>query len=244
MKIEATILRQEFLSEADREKMLKLQQRYFSHVLRKKFYRDLEEKQWVIVLRVGTSIEGFSTVQIISLSVAGKEIIYLFSGDTIVDRSCWNSPALAGSFGQVILKAMEIAGERDLYWFLISKGFRTYRFLPVFFNEFYPRFDRPTPSVFQALLDAVAQFKFGDSYDMSNGIVHSNGTNDHLRPFMQKVNSCRTEDPHIQFFLKKNPGYTRGDELVCIAQLNIENMCRSAWWVIRNTAVTWKDTRA
>ena len=244
MKIEATILRQEFLSEADREKMLKLKQRYFSHVLRKKFYRDLEEKQWVIVLRVGTSIEGFSTVQIISLSVAGKEIIYLFSGDTIVDRSCWNSPALAGSFGKVILKAMEIAGERDLYWFLISKGFRTYRFLPVFFNEYYPRFDRPTPSVFQTLLDAVAQFKFGDSYDKSNGIVLSNGTNDHLRLFMQKITSCRTEDPYIQFFLKKNPGYTKGDELACIAQLNKENMSRSAWWVIRNTAVTWEVTRA
>ena len=32
---------------------------------------------------------------------------------------------------------MEGFPHHDLFWFLISKGFRTYRFLPVFFKEFF-----------------------------------------------------------------------------------------------------------
>ena len=58
----------------------------------------------------------------------------------------------------------------DLYWFLISKGYKTYRFLPVFFHEFYPRWDVPTPSWARAMLDAVARALFPEDYDGEKGI--------------------------------------------------------------------------
>lgn len=48
-------------------------------------------------------LAGFSTIQVIRLKVRGRARIFLFSGDTIVDRDYWRNPALAGSFGHFIL---------------------------------------------------------------------------------------------------------------------------------------------
>ena len=48
------------------------------------------------------------------------------------------SPSLAGSFGHFMLRMLKEHRGTPVYWFLISKGYRTYRFLPVFFNRFYP----------------------------------------------------------------------------------------------------------
>jgi len=244
MKVQTTILRQESLAQADREAMVCLYQQYFSSVVNSTFQRDLEEKQWVILLHSNGVLGGFSTAQLFILVVDGSERVCLFSGDTIVDRKFWNSPALAGSFGQLILKALEIAGDRELYWFLISKGYRTYRFLPVFFHEFYPRFDKPTPHRFQEVLDAVSISKFGGAYDRGSGIVRASAKKDRLRQFMQKIPAGREADPHIRFFLQKNPGHTQGDELACIASLRRDNLNKAAWRVIRTTPVVWEEQHA
>ena len=241
MNLQSQIYRQGCLTKADRQEMLQLHCRYFANVAPGTFFSDLEQKQWVIMLRNGSELGGFSTLQILTILVDGRETLFLFSGDTVVDRACRNYPALAGCFGHLILKGLDIAGNRELYWFLISKGYRTYRFLPVFFNEFYPRFDMPTPHSFQKALDAAAQFKFGDSYDAPSGIIRTQGAKDHLKPVMQQVAPGRMRDPHIDFFFKKNPGHVVGDELACITALRRDNLNRSAWRSIRTTPVSWVE---
>ena len=60
--------------------------------------------------------------------------------------ACWNDgdTALASTWGKFVMDLIEEHEQSALYWFLISKGFRTYRYLPLFFREFYPRSDHPT----------------------------------------------------------------------------------------------------
>src|SRR5436309_2239183 len=132
---------------AQRDAMFALMERHYENVHRARFDADLDEKDWVILLRDrGTGeIGGFSTQMLLDADVDGRPIKALFSGDTIVDRDRWGDSALSHVWGRLALALIDRAGETELYWFLISKGFRTYRFLPVFFHEFYPRHDRPTP---------------------------------------------------------------------------------------------------
>jgi len=42
-------------------------------------------------------------------------------------------------------------------WLLITSGFRSYRFLPLFWREFYPRYDSVTPQQVQQLIDHVGK---------------------------------------------------------------------------------------
>ena len=58
-----------------------------------------------------------------------------------------------------------------VYWFLICSGYRTYRFLPVFFREFFPTHRRPTPAGARRVLDTLATRKFPTTYDATAGVI-------------------------------------------------------------------------
>ncbi len=161
MPLTSVIARLPRVPESQKESMFLLYNRYFSNVSLTSFLHDMNEKDWVIQLRNGPNIVGFSTLQVLRLPVGGAERIFLFSGDTIVDQAHWQSSALAGSFGHFMLRLMADYELHRLYWFLISKGYRTYRFLPVYFRSFYPAYDRVTPPDYGALLHGVASRKFG-----------------------------------------------------------------------------------
>ena len=121
--------------------------RHYEHVRRPAFDADLDEKQWVILLSdpATDEIRGFSTQVVLHTEAEGRPIRALFSGDTIVDRAHWGDPTLAHVWGRLALSLIDAAAEEEFYWFLISKGYKTYRFLPLFFREFYPRHDAATP---------------------------------------------------------------------------------------------------
>lgn len=242
MPLTSVIARIANLTGAQQEGMFLLFTRYFCNVRRPVFLHDLHEKDWVILLRDGPEIVGFSTLQLLRLSIAGADRLFLFSGDTIVDRAhWWRDSALAGSFGQFMLRLIADHPATPRYWFLISKGYRTYRFLPVFFNSFFPAHDRPAPPAGAQLLNAVAAQKFGAAYDPAAGLVRCGGERDHLKPALCDVPPGRARDPHVRFFLERNPAYAQGDELACLAEISEENLSRYAWRVIRNTTVQWDE---
>jgi hypothetical protein len=241
MPLSSTIARIPKTPEADRERMFALHSRYFSNVRRETFFRDMAEKDWVIILRDGREIVGFSTLQLIPLRVQGADRLFLFSGDTIVDRAHWRDSTLAGSFGHFMLRLIDEHPATPLHWFLISKGYRTYRFLPVFFNRFYPVHSGATPPADAELLRAVATCKFGAAYDPQCGLVRLDGQKDRLRPEMCEIPDGRAQDPHVRFFLERNPTYFMGDELACLAEISRANLNRYAWRVIEQARVAWDE---
>ena len=239
MSLLPSISAQQQLNGETRERMLDLHVRHFAEVRREQFMLDLAEKDWVILLRTRDgALAGFSTQKLLSLAIGGRTIRFLFSGDTIVDRAHWNTPLLAGCFGHLMLRLLEVHGPDDLFWFLISKGFRTYRFLPVFFNRFWPAPDRPTPPEMAALLHEIAFHKFGAAYDRLAGVIRPAG-GDRLAPDLAAIPPARRQDPHVAFFLSRNPGFAQGDELACLAPIHPENLNAYARRVIHSTVPEW-----
>jgi len=240
MVLASHIVRQTGLTAADREAMFALHARHFGNVRRDRFLTDLTVKDWVILLRrPDRAIVGFSTQVLITLPFAEGPQRFLFSGDTVVDRAHWRSPALAGTFGHLMLRLIADYGEERLHWFLISKGFRTYRFLPVFFRRFYPTGEDGTPVLETALLHAVASHRFGAAYDPQTGLVRLGPAGDWLLPELARVPAARLRDPHVAFFLQPNPGFAAGDELAYLAAIRRDNFTPSAWRVIHAARPTW-----
>lgn len=229
------------ISSDEIEKMFFLHSEYFANVQLKNFIHDLEEKDWCILITdVAENVKGYSTIQLIDTTFEGREITFLFSGDTLVAKENWHDNLLSGAFGHFMLYLNETYFDKELYWLLISKGFRTYRFLPVYYKEYYPVYNRETPRKVKALMDHICSKKFGASYDSQKGLVVSNGQTDYLKPQMAVIPDQRKNNPHVHFFLTKNPNYSRGDELVCIANLSRKNLKgRLADRVIRAVTVNW-----
>lgn len=204
------VVRRDALTRSDRDVMFALYTTYFATADRVTFERDLAEKEWVILLfnDAGT-IEGFSTL----IRMRVGEATIFFSGDTIVARHRWGTFDLARNW----IRHVVAHAEGDTYWFLISSGFRTYRYLPLFFRNFYPR-----DAALKPLLDAIATARFGDAYDAHTGIVRL-ATPAPLRDGISDP-ELRMSNPHVRFFVEANPGHADGDELACLVPIAIENL--------------------
>ena len=216
----------------ERREMYALLETYFSGTSRLRFEADLREKEKVILLRDGESgrICGFSTLMRMRAEIDGQHIEAFFSGDTIVDREFWGETLLSRMWGRTVFAEADcIAAERpeaSIYWFLICSGYKTWRFLPVFFREFYPNADAPTPLFHQRLLDALGMQKFGDEYIPGAGIVRfANATP--LRDGVAEVTEGRLRDPQVAFFVRANPGHAAGDELACLTEVSRANLTRA-----------------
>jgi hypothetical protein len=201
--------------------MLGLLSTFFTGVDRRTFESDLEEKSHAILLHDEEGrLRGFSTLLVYRTAAPDLDATVVFSGDTIVDRAWWGSAALPLAWLRSVRQLTSSSGG-DVYWLLLTSGYRTYRFLPVFFREFFPRYDACAPT--SPVLDTLARERFGDLYDDALGIVRFSRPQV-LVPDLLDVPTSRTVDAHVAFFLERNPGFVRGDELVCLARVDDENL--------------------
>jgi len=220
---------------ADREigAMYDLLAEHFLGVDQPTFRRDLSEKNWVVLLEDSSgALRGFSTFLIYATAVCGPSMTVVYSGDTIVEPSAWGSPALPRSWIRAVYDIGRGYPGGDLYWLLLTSGFRTYRFMSVFCRDFYPRFDAPTPLESQQLLDGLSAERFGPAYDAQAGLVRFSKPQV-LRPRLSGVPDGRCADPHVQFFLERNPGHIVGDELVSLTSLARENLTAAGRRMVR-----------
>jgi hypothetical protein len=203
--------------------MFELLSKHFDGVTHVQFQKDLAEKNWVILLERDARLVGFSTLVAYEKSFDHEPVSVIYSGDTIVAPEAWNSPALSRAWIACVRELRRSFSRGRYYWLLLTSGFRTYRFLPVFWREFYPRFDASMPPRQKCLVDFLAKDRFGAEYDAENGIVRFTRPQ-RLRNDTNVFPSGKAADPHVSFFLQRNPGHVIGDELVCLTELTDENL--------------------
>ena len=218
-----SVLRSE-LSATDIQSMFRIFRENFNGAMPGIFERDLSSKNWVVLLRDSATneIEGFSTLALYETTFNHYPLSVVYSGDTIIRREYWGTPQLPSTWIKTVLeKSANMV--QPLYWLLISSGYKTYRFLTVFYREFYPRYDVPTPPDIQSLMEHLAAQRFGSDYHCEEGVVRFRDGATPLREGVAEVTDERLHDPHVAFYIARNPGYVNGDELVCITRVHPEN---------------------
>jgi hypothetical protein len=234
MRLTAKLVDVAEVTPLQRDEMFALMDDHYVNVHRHLFEADLAEKRWgILILDASTGrLRGFSTQTLLDAKVGGRLVKVLFSGDTIIHRECWGDHALSQVWGRFALALIDAHPDEELYWFLISQGYKTYRFLPVFFREFHPRHDTATPDQVRAIIDALACGRYPEEYDAAHGVIRATPLQYRLRPGLADVTPQRLRDPHVCFFHARNPGHTRGDELCCLARLTRANFTPAAYRVI------------
>jgi hypothetical protein len=224
MKLIGCISKTAEIKEDQLNQMFNLMNEYYDNISWESFMDDLSEKDWVILLESEREIKGFSTQKLIEHTIDKKNVSVVFSGDTIIDKSCWGTLALPITFGRMMMSIKALLKDKGLYWFLISKGYRTYRFLPVFFNSFYPSPNSFDSQFEKRLLREVASKKFGSSFNAEKLIINASGNSQKLKADICDISEQRGKDRYIAYFEKSNPGYTNGDELACMAKFEESNL--------------------
>lgn len=222
-RIEFHLFQRSELAPQEKSDMFRLLAEHFDGVTAEQFARDLAEKNLALLLRRGETLVGFSTLLSYTTAFDGTNVNVIYSGDTIMSPNAWGTTALPRAWvaGVEALRA-ELAPGR-CFWLLLTSGFRTYRFLPLFWREFFPRFDAPTPSSIKSLINHLALNQFGAQFDSRCGIVRFTRPQK-LRAGLNEIPEGRENDPHVAFFLSHNSGWRNGDEMVCLTELSPENL--------------------
>ncbi|MEK7487644.1 MAG: hypothetical protein AABZ60_25210 [Planctomycetota bacterium] len=207
-----------------KEAMFKIFQRHYENVSWTQYLSDMSRKHYILLLEYENTILGFSTQQIIVTNFQEKPIRILFSGDTIIDKEFWGEQELVRIWctfaGQVLGQNLQT----PLYWYLLSKGYRTYLYLPIFFKEFYPHYQKKTPAFFKQLMDFVSFFLYPNHYRPELGILAFEHSPGNLNAELSLIPASKQNHPQVQFFLKENPNFALGTELVCMAPISVQNM--------------------
>lgn len=221
-RLRAETIARAALTGADRAAMWALFSRYYASITRETFERDLDAKNDVIVLRDDhdDKIAGFSTIAVYDETVDGSRVRVVFSGDTVIDEAYWGQTALQRAFFLYLMRAKLTKPFRRVYWFLISKGYKTYLLLARNVPTHYPRHDAPTPALEDRVIDRLAKAKYPDAWNAEAGVLRFDDCPGRLKDGIAPIEAHLLEHDDIRFFLERNPGHARGDELCCLGAID------------------------
>ncbi len=213
------------LTAHERDAMFVLLAKHFIGTTRRCFEADLSQKSHAILLMDNREkLAGFSTFALYSdIGPTGEPATVICSGDTIVAPHAWGTSQLPRTWVRAVHQLHHQTGNCGLYWLLITSGYRTYRFLPVFVRRFYPSIDADPDPAAVACMNRLAAARWGDQFDPASGIVQL----DHPQRLSEKLGGIpphRLADPHVAYFCKRNPHHSVGDELVSFASLDTDNL--------------------
>ena len=216
-------------------RMFALMELFYTHMHEAVFLRDLGRKDFCLLLYdEGGELQGFSTQQLLRLQVGERIVHGVFSGDTIIHKAHWGSSEIFKVFARFFLPHGE--AHAFFYWFLTSKGYKTYKILPTFFKRFYPNVREDTPQEVQRVIDAFGAALYPEEYEPESGRIVYRGVKDALRPGVADVTEQRLRDRDTAFFVSRNPTYLQGTDLACIAELKAANLKPAAWRLLRSAA--------
>jgi len=227
LKLHGEIIKVNSLSLENINSMYALMEEFYDNITFFVFDNDLSEKDYCIMLYdENNSIKGFSTQKIMRINVENQEIYGVFSGDTIIHKDYWGSLELYKVFIQYFFEYGE--KYQDFYWFLISKGYKTYRILPAIFKEFYPRVNVEIPPFEKSIMHSFGKSKYPSEYDEFSGVIRYKTVKDMLKNGVADITEKQLKDKDIKYFLSINPEYYKGNDLVCLTKLSEDNLRQAA----------------
>ncbi|MET4005137.1 hypothetical protein ALP78_02714 [Pseudomonas coronafaciens pv. striafaciens] len=225
MSLCATAVGRPDLRSVDIDRMFEIYSACYQDTCRARFEQDLDDKTHCVVLRdTHDTIMGFTTLKLFEMSWDNQPCKFIFSGDTIITPEHWGSQQLAFAWSRLVGDLWRQAPDVPLYWFLICKGHRTYRYLRAMVLDYAPRAGHSTAPRVQALMDHLAYTRFGDAYDPATGVLSFKTPQGRLSAELALISENHAKLPEVEYFLQKNPGYAEGDELVCLCRLAPKNL--------------------
>ena len=224
-RVKARVVPVATLTKVTQEQMYAIFSKYYNGVSWDQFLRDLTEKHDVIILVDSSKnlICGFSTLLWKYSIVNEKKVLGVFSGDTILEREYWGNPALGIKF-LIYLFVLKLKNPfTPVYWFLISKGYKTYLLMAKNFPFSYPDYRRETPHFEKKLMEQYYSERLGSCYDPTTGIIsYGDKETCRLKAAVPPItDEMKKRSPEIAYFENLNPYWNQGEELACLAKMTL-----------------------
>ncbi len=209
------------ISFQDLEEMHSIFKKYYRNTEMKTFKNDLDKKNGAFILRKKSTgeIVGFSTLLEMKMNINGKKVCGVFSGDTIVEEEYWGKNPLNSAFVWYYLKKLFTNPFRPVYWFLISKGYKTYLLLTNNFLSYYPCYKKENKQL-EDIMKGYCNYLFPEYFNEKKKILDFGKGSQSLKGGVAEITAemC-SKYPKIAFFNERNPTWDRGTELPCVGKM-------------------------
>jgi hypothetical protein len=209
---------------ATRRQMFELMVKVYEAVDEATFIADLEAKDFVILTTCDDAVVGFTTGVVRSTIVGDRPVRHVFSGDTVINPDHWGPGHFFPLWFNLMGRIKAAEPDLPLYWFLVAKGHRTYRFMTGFFRDYVPKPGSAVDKFLVAVRDVLSVEKFGSYYDPASGLIDFGKSKGHLVPSLQDAAELANGNRIVRDFVSLNPEYGRGVELACVAELSEANL--------------------
>lgn len=228
--LRASIIPANSVGTETRARMFELFSRYYTDISKESFATDLSKKNHVILVHDtgdGT-LQGFTTIQVLERRIGGRNMRALFSGDTIVAREYWGQTELHRAFLKYLVNLKLKNPFSPLYWFLITKGYKTYLLMARNLLKYWPRCDCPTPEWEASVIETLAKEKYGDAWVPGQGILRFKECPGRLIETVAPITDDIMALPEVRFFVDRNPGHVAGDEFCSLGVIDNRQIVTSA----------------
>lgn len=208
--------------------MYSIYEQYYENTKFSVFVEDFQKKSGAILIfnKDRNEIVGFSTVAVQHFYFEGKDYTVIFSGDTVILRAYWGTRTLQSTMFKLIMKLRVKYPFNELYWLLISKGYKTYLLLANNYYAYYPNIMDENQHL-SAVVEHYCENFFGEYYDKEVGLLNFGNDYQPLKGEVAPItDEMRIKNPKIEFFEQLNPTWTVGTELPCIGRLAWKDIAR------------------
>ena len=206
----------------DVREMFKVFCRYYENTSLEQFISDLNRKSGAFIIRrkIDDAIVGFSTMGIYHMEVDGKKIRGIFSGDTILEKEYWGNRAMNAAFVKRLVWEAIKDPFTPQYWFLISKGYKTFLLLTRNFPDYYPHPERENPHM-KHIVEAYCDKLFPGKLIRDEMVLDFGEGSNCLKSDVTPISAAQRQETDIAFFEQRNPQWERGTELPCVGRADL-----------------------
>jgi hypothetical protein len=197
--------------------------------------RRLKAVQHLALLRArpGRQLVGMAAIEEDLLTFEGRRTVVTFTSHTVLDPRYRGQNLLQRVGLRRMLRTWLDHPLKRKVWAFDSGSARGYLLLPRNWPVFWPRHDVPTPGWEARFMSEYGSRKYGSSWQ-GDGIVQR-VPQKRLLPLAGPLHGVVLSDPHVQYFLQRNPGHAEGDTLFCMVPLTLGN----CWGLLRNMLARW-----
>lgn len=208
--------------------MYSIYEQYYENTKFSIFADDFKKKSGAILIFNSETDEivGFSTVAVQHFYLNGKDYTVLFSGDTVILKAYWGARSLQSSMLKLLIRLRVKFPFNELYWLLISKGYKTYLLLANNYYVYYPNIKDENQHL-STVIEHYCENFFGEYYDKEIGLLNFGDDYQPLKGEIAPITEeMRVKNPNIHFFEQKNPTWVTGTELPCIGRIGWIDLAR------------------
>lgn len=207
------------------KQMYDLYAAYYENTSLDIFLNDLSKKTGVILVvrKADDKVVGFSTQTVYTLKIDGRTVRGVFSGDTIIDQRYWGNNKLGVEFYRFLLREKLKRPFTPFFWFLISKGYKTYMLMTNNCYKYYPNVSG-NKEEYRRITQAYCEQLFPEAFDKERMLLDFGDQYVRLKESIADITpEMAAANPKIAFFEKMNPTWRRGTELPCLGVLDFES---------------------